>query len=306
MTPPTPSYDASWRGTAYEIPAGDSPWTLTVLLKVPELTILFWVVKILSTTVGGTAADLLSGDAGLGPTATTAVMCVLLVAVLIGQISTRRCVPAVYWLTVLLVSVVGTLFSDNLVDGLGESLWTSTALFAGCLAVAFSVWYRSERTLSVHTILTRRREAYYWAAVLCTFALGTSAGDLVSDRLALGYAAAALVFGGVVAAITVAYVGFRANAVLAFWAAYVATRPFGASIGDLLTAAPKDGGLGLGTNGASALFLGVILVVVGWFTLQPHRISSSERAAGRASAAGTPGTRRRPLRPSRSVPRPRS
>ncbi len=268
MTPQTPLITADPRTTT---PLRLSAWVRPVLNKVPEVTILFWVVKILSTTVGETAADFLSGNLGLGLPATTAVMSILFVAALIWQLSTRRYVPAVYWLTVVLVSVVGTLFSDNLVDNLGVSLWTTTAIFSVALAAAFVGWYRSERTLSIHTIVTRRREGWYWFAILCTFSLGTSAGDLISEKLALGYATAALIFGGVIALVAVAHYGFRVNAVLTFWTAYVLTRPFGASIGDFLTAAPKDGGLGLGTNGTSIVFLVVIVAIVGWFTVQARR-----------------------------------
>ena len=248
-----------------------SPWLRTLLNKVPEVTVLFWIVKILSTTVGETAADYLNDNLGLGLPATTAIMSLLFVAVLVWQLTTTRYIPGVYWLTVVLVSVVGTLFSDNLVDNLGVSLYTSTAVFAVALAVAFAAWYRSEGTLSIHTIVTRKRESYYWATILFTFALGTSAGDLLSEKLALGYVAAALIFGAVIAVITVAHYGLKVNAVLAFWAAYVMTRPFGASIGDLLTATRKDGGLNLGTNGTSALFLLAIIGIVTWFTVQARR-----------------------------------
>lgn len=247
------------------------PWLRTLLNKVPEVTVLFWIVKILSTTVGETAADYLNDNLGLGLPATTAIMSLLFVAVLVWQLTTTRYIPGVYWLTVVLVSVVGTLFSDNLVDNLGVSLYTSTAVFAVALAVAFAAWYRSEGTLSIHTIVTSKREAYYWATILFTFALGTSAGDLLSEKLALGYVAAALIFGAVIAAITVAHYGLKVNAVLAFWAAYVMTRPFGASIGDLLTATRKDGGLNLGTTGTSALFLLAIISIVTWFTVQARR-----------------------------------
>jgi uncharacterized membrane-anchored protein len=284
MTPQTHANDIGLRqspgGPALQ---GDTTWTRILLNKVPEVTILFWVVKILSTTVGETAADFLNSNLGLGLPATTAVMSLLFVAVLIWQFSTRRYVPAVYWLTVVLVSVVGTLFSDNLVDNLGVSLFTSTAIFAVCLAVAFVAWYRTEQTLSIHTIVTRKREAFYWATILFTFALGTSAGDLISEKLALGYVNAALIFGGVIALITLAFYGRRLNAVLAFWAAYVMTRPFGASIGDLLTAPTKDGGLNLGTNGTSVLFLAVIVAVVGWFTLQQRRAARRQPELNRAA-----------------------
>jgi uncharacterized membrane-anchored protein len=249
----------------------DNSWTRILLNKIPEVTILFWVVKILSTTVGETAADFLSGNLGLGLSATTAIMSVLLAAVLIAQFSVRRYIPSIYWLAVVLISVVGTLFSDNLVDNFGVSLWTTTAIFGAGLVATFVAWYRSEHTLSIHSVVTRRREAFYWLAILFTFALGTSAGDLIAEKLAFGYVPSALMFGGVIALITVAFYRFNLNAIVAFWTAYILTRPFGASMGDFLTAAPKDGGLGLGTNGTSAIFLAVIVAVVGWFTVQNRR-----------------------------------
>ena len=252
-------------------PTDRGAWSTTLATKVPEVVLLFWVVKILSTTVGETAADFLSENLGLGLPATTAIMSVLLAAALIGQLAVRRYVPWVYWLTVVLVSVVGTLFSDNLVDNLGVSLWTTTAIFSAGLLVAFVAWHRSERTLSIHTIVTRRREAFYWAVILFTFALGTSAGDLIAERLAFGYVPSALMFGAVIALVVVAHLKLGLNAVVAFWAAYILTRPFGASMGDFLTAAPRDGGLGLGTNATSAIFLVVIIAAVAWFTRQNRR-----------------------------------
>lgn len=249
----------------------DGAWTRTLLNKVPEVTLLFWIIKIMSTTVGETAADFLSGNLGLGLPATTAVMSVLLAAALVAQFSVRRYVPSLYWLAVVLVSVVGTLFSDNLVDNLGISLWTTTGIFSAGLIASFVAWYCSERTLSIHSIVTRRRESFYWLAILFTFALGTSAGDLIAEKLAFGYVPSALMFGGVIALVTLAHYRFGLNAVVAFWAAYILTRPFGASMGDFLTAAPADGGLGLGTNGTSGIFLAVIVAVVAWFTVEGNR-----------------------------------
>lgn len=257
-------------------PSRPSAWTRSVLNKVPEVTLLFWVVKVLSTTVGETAADYLNGNLGLGLAATTAVMSLLFVAVLVGQISTGRYRPGVYWLTVVLVSVVGTLFSDNLVDNLGVSLFVSTAAFAVALMLVFLAWRSSEGTLSIHSIVTRKREGFYWAAILCTFALGTSAGDLLSEKLGLGYVAAALIFGAVIAAIVAAHYGLKVNAVLTFWGAYVVTRPFGASLGDLLTAPRHEGGLNLGTNLTSALFLSVIVVIVAGFAIQARHETDAE------------------------------
>lgn len=247
-----------------------------MLNKVPEIFLLFWIVKIMSTTVGETAADFLATNLGLGLTTTSLVMAGLLAGVLLVQLGARRYVPAVYWLAVVLVSIVGTLISDNLVDNLGVSLWTTTIAFSAALTATFLAWYRFERSLSIHTIVTSRREGFYWLAILCTFALGTSAGDLVGEKLTLGYLTSAFLFAAMIALVAVAHLKGGLNAVLAFWAAYILTRPFGASMGDYLTAAPADGGLGLGTHATSALFLAVIVVAVGWFSFQQRRADTVE------------------------------
>jgi uncharacterized membrane-anchored protein len=235
--------------------------TRTLLNKVPEVTVWFWVIKVLSTTVGETFADFLSG-LGLGLAGTTVVMTVAFLAVLVWQFRTRQYVPGVYWLTVVLISVVGTLITDNLTDALGVPLEASTAVFTVALAATFAVWYRSERTLSIHSIVTVRREAFYWLAILFTFALGTAAGDLVSERFGVGYWATALIVALLIAAVAVSHRVFGAGAVLTFWIAYVLTRPLGASLGDGLAQPRADGGLGLGTTWTSLLFLVTILAVV--------------------------------------------
>jgi len=237
-----------------------------MLNKVPEVTVFFWIIKVLATTVGETAADYLNEHLGLGLTGTTLLMAVGLVAVLVWQFRTRRYVPKVYWSVVVLVSVVGTLASDNLVDNFGVPLVVTTPVFAVCLAATFFLWFRQERTLSIHTIHTVRREAFYWAAILFTFALGTSAGDLVSERLGVGYWRSGLMFAALIAVVAVAHVRFRLGAVLAFWSAYVLTRPLGASFGDYLTQSHRDGGLGLGTNQTSLVFVVVILALVAYLT----------------------------------------
>lgn len=242
--------------------------TRRMLNKVPEVTLVFWVIKVLATTVGETAADFLNVDLGLGLTLTSVVMAVLLIAARVAQFRLRRYVPAVYWLAVVLISIVGTLITDNLTDSLGVPLWATTAVFAVVLAVTFTAWFMSEETLSIHSIFTTRREAFYWLAVLFTFALGTAAGDLVAESLNLGYLVALLVFAGAIALVTVAYFVFHLNAVLAFWIAYILTRPLGASTGDLLSQPTADGGLGLGTTGTSALFLAVILILVTVLTVR--------------------------------------
>lgn len=238
-----------------------------LLNKVPEVTLYFWLIKILATTVGETAADFLNFNLNFGLTGTSAVMAVLLAAFLAAQVRAGRYVPWLYWTTVVLISIVGTLITDNLTDNLDIPLPVTTAAFSLALAATFAVWYRRERTLSIHAITTRRRELYYWAAILFTFALGTAAGDLVAERMNLGYANSALLFGGGIAAVTAAYYLTRANAVAAFWVAYILTRPLGASCGDLLSQPAINGGLGLGTVQTSMLFLAAIAGLVAYLTL---------------------------------------
>jgi uncharacterized membrane-anchored protein len=238
-----------------------------MLNKVPEVTLYFWIVKVLCTTVGETAADFLNMNLKLGLTNTTYVMTFLLALVLIVQFRLRKYVPAVYWLAVVLLSVVGTLITDNLVDNFGVPLGVTTLAFAAALALTFGVWYGSERTLSIHTIYTSRREAFYWLAILFTFALGTAAGDLVAEQLKLGYLTSAFVFAGLIAIVGAGYYASRSHGVLAFWIAYILTRPLGASIGDYVAQSREDGGLGLGTTATSVFFLIVIAALVVYLTI---------------------------------------
>jgi uncharacterized membrane-anchored protein len=232
-----------------------------MLNKVPQITLAFWVIKITSTTVGETGADYLSVHVGLGTAVTDGITTILLIAALLLQLRARRYVPWIYWLTVVLVSVVGTQITDALTDGLDVSLYLSTTVFAVALAATFATWYAIERTLSIHTIVTSRRELFYWTAILFTFALGTAAGDLATEALQLGFRVGVLVFGGLIALIALAY--YRgANPILTFWIAYILTRPLGASLGDLLSQAQTYGGLGLGTVTTSAAFLTIIVVLV--------------------------------------------
>ena len=243
-----------------------APALRQMLNKVPEVTLYFWVIKILCTTVGETAADYLNSTLGFGLTNTTYVMGALLLAVLAVQFAGRKYVPTVYWLSVVLISVVGTLITDNLTDNFGISLETTTVVFAVALAAVFTAWYMSEKTLSIHSIVTTKRETFYWFAILFTFALGTAAGDLTAEKFALGYLTSLLIFAGCIAAVTAAHYALKLNAVLAFWLAYILTRPLGASIGDYLSQTPDDGGLGLGTTVTSGIFLTLILVLVIYLT----------------------------------------
>ncbi|XAS66420.1 hypothetical protein V3C33_13065 [Micrococcaceae bacterium Sec5.7] len=241
--------------------------SLRLLNKVPEVTVYFWVIKVLCTTVGETAADYLNTNLDLGLEGTGLLMAALLAAALVVQFRARKYVPGIYWLAVVLISVVGTLLTDFLTDTLNVPLKVSTLIFAVALAATFGAWFAVERTLSIHAITTSRREGFYWLAILFTFALGTAAGDLVAERFDVGYWPSAMLFAAAIAAIALSRYGLRLNAVLAFWGAYILTRPLGASLGDFLSQSPDDGGLGLGTTGTSVTFLAVVLVVVVYLTL---------------------------------------
>jgi uncharacterized membrane-anchored protein len=234
--------------------------------KVPEVTVFFWVLKILCTTVGETAADFLNVNLNLGLTVTSLVMAVLLVVSLVMQFRRDRYVPWVYWLAVALISVVGTLVTDNLSDNLGVPLEVSTVVFSVLLAGVFSWWYRSEGTLSIHSIITRRREGFYWLAILCTFALGTAAGDLMAEVLGLGYLVSGIIVVSLVALTAVAW-RLGLDSVLAFWILYVLTRPLGASVGDYLSQPAGHGGVGLGVTGTSVLFTAGIIVLVSYLSI---------------------------------------
>src|SRR5436305_6246051 len=247
--------------------APSRPAARQMLNKVPEITLYFWVIKVLCMTVGETASDYLSDNVGLGLTKTTFITAALLIVTLVAQFRLRKYVAGVYWLGIVLISVVGTQITDNLTDNLGVSLVITTAVFSAALATVFAVWYASERTLSIHTIFTTKREGFYWFAVLFTFALGTAAGDLTAERLNVGYAWSLALFAAAIALVTAAHYWLNLNAVLAFWIAYILTRPLGASIGDYLSQPRADGGIGLGTVVTSGIFLLTILITVIYLTI---------------------------------------
>jgi len=240
-----------------------------LLNKVPEVTLLFWIIKIMATTVGETGADFLIFNMGFGLEKVSYLMTGVLAAAIFLQFYTKKYVPWVYWVAVVLVSIVGTLITDSLVDIYAISLEATTLFFSIALAATFAVWYASERTLSIQTIYSRKRELFYWAAILFTFALGTAAGDLASEGWGLGYEKSGLIFAGLIALVAVGHYLFNLNAVLSFWVAYILTRPLGASFGDYLSQPGSNGGLGLGTIHTSEAFLVVIVIAVGYLTLFP-------------------------------------
>jgi uncharacterized membrane-anchored protein len=263
--------------------AGTAPAPRPLWNKVPEVTVYFWMIKVLCTTVGETAADFLNSNLGMGLTGVSLLMSALLAVVLVVQFRTNAYHPIVYWLAVALISIVGTLISDNLTDNMGVSLTTCTTVFAIVLAIVFGAWYRTERTLSIHHIDSTRREAFYWLAVLSTFALGTAAGDLVAEQMDLGYWVSAALFALAIAAVVVARFSLGPNAVWSFWIAYILTRPLGASMGDYLSQPTGDGGLGLGTTVTSLVFLAVILGLVIYLTATRTDVTEPERSARHAA-----------------------
>jgi uncharacterized membrane-anchored protein len=240
----------------------------SMLNKVPEVTVFFWLIKMMSTTVGETAADFLNVDLGWGLTFTSVITGLLFLVTIVIQLRSDRYIPVVYWLTVLLISVFGTLVTDNLTDHFGVPLSASTLVFSALLLLTFVLWYRLEKTLSIHAITNARRELFYWVAILFTFSLGTAAGDWAAEGLQLGYLNAALLFAALIALTATIFYLFNGDAIFCFWVAYILTRPFGASCGDLLSQSTDNGGIGLGTTGTSVLFLLVIISLIAYLTFR--------------------------------------
>jgi uncharacterized membrane-anchored protein len=242
------------------------PTARQMLNKVPEVTLYFWIIKILCTTVGESFADYINETLHVGLTNTTIIFSVALVAALVAQFRLDRYVPGVYWLSVVLISVVGTLLTDNMTDGHNVPLWISSTGFAVLLAAVFGAWYAREHTLSIHSINTTARESWYWLVVLVTFALGTAVGDWTVELTGWGPGASVLLPAALIATIFVAW-KLGAGPVLTFWLAYILTRPLGANIGDFFASPRSEGGLGLGTFGTSAFFLIAIIATVVYLTV---------------------------------------
>ena len=247
-------------------------------VKVPEITLIFWVIKVLTTAMGEVTSDFLVYQ--IDPVIAVIIGGLALLAAMALQLLMRRYLAPVYWLAVAMVAVFGTMAADVLHIGLGIPYVVSTSFFAVALAVIFAAWYLTEKTLSIHSIYTPRRELFYWAAVMATFALGTAAGDMTATTMGLGYFTSGVMFGVLFVLPALAYKLFGLNAILAFWTSYVLTRPFGASFADWAGKAPNLSGLGLGTGGVSIALTIVIVILVGYVTV------TGKHAAGEAQAPG--------------------
>jgi uncharacterized membrane-anchored protein len=247
-----------------------------MLSKVPEVTAFFWIIKLLSTAGGETIADLMAHTNRLRLSGALVVGSVLLVATLVVQLIVRKYVPIVYWSVIVAIGIAGTLISDSVVDYLHLSHAQATVVFLVLLLAVFGVWYASEQTLSIHSIHTRRRELYYWAAVMATFSLGTAAGDLTAFSLGWGFLPSLALYAAVFVGAGVAHLAFRANAILTFWIAYVLTRPLGATLADYSAMGGSTHGLNLGLRLPSAFFLLVIGALVLYLQIT-HRDSPTDQ-----------------------------
>ncbi len=251
-----------------------------VLSKVPEVTLFFWIIKVLCTTVGETAADFLNVNLNLGLTITSIIMGVLFVIALVIQFKTKKYTPLVYWITVVLISVFGTLVTDNLSDNLNVPLEVSTILFTVLLAATFGIWYVKEKTLSIHSIFTPRREAFYWLAILFTFALGTASGDLMAEALGLGYLTTGVIVALTITTFAVAW-RMGLSTIIAFWFIYIMTRPLGASLGDFLSQSHEHGGLGFGPTITTVIMCVGIIVTVLYLALSHEDVMRDPEAEER-------------------------
>lgn len=265
-----------------------------MLNKVPEVTIWFWLIKILCTTVGESFADWINMQLGVGLVNTAFIFTAVFAVVLTVQMRLRRYVPAAYWLTVVVVSITGTLYTDILTDQFGVPLWISTTVFTVLLIAVFAVWYARERTLSIHSIVTLPREAFYWLTVLVTFALGTATGDWTLELTGWGPGLSVLLPLTLIAIVTVLW-RFGADPVLTFWVAYILTRPLGANIGDWLATPSSAQGVGLGTFGTSLVFLGAILATVMFLSVSRADVIERDGTGQVQPAAATPARRRTSL-----------
>ncbi|MBE9915111.1 hypothetical protein G8C92_13840 [Paenibacillus donghaensis] len=258
-----------------------------LLSKVPEVTIFFWIIKVLCTTVGETFADFLNFNLGFGLTLTTIIMGIAFFLVLFFQFRATKYVPGIYWLTVVLISVFGTLVTDNLTDNVGIPLETSTIVFSVLLGLTFLFWYLSEKTLSIHSIYTRKREVFYWLTILFTFALGTAVGDLFSEQLGLGYLLTGITVVIIIACVFLAYKFLKLDGILAFWIAYILTRPLGASLGDYLSQPTNNDALGWGTTVTSVIFLIAILAIIVYLAVTKFDATAKSETAETNQANGS-------------------
>ena len=239
--------------------------------KVPQITLLFWLLKITATTLGETAGDQLSMTFNVGYGASSLILIGFFLVVVTAQLFAKRYIPALYWAVIVATSTAGTTMSDYMDRTLGLGYAAGSAILVSILLVILAVWWWSEKSLSVSHIKTRKGEIFYWSAILFSNTLGTALGDFLADDSGLGFGGSALLIGGILLVIVLAYYFTKISRILLFWIAFVLTRPFGATFGDLLTKTKEKGGLGYGTEGASLILLGILIALVIYATIQERR-----------------------------------
>jgi uncharacterized membrane-anchored protein len=248
------------------------PFAKQALRKVPEVTIFFWIIKLLTTAMGESTSDYMVQH--IDPFIAVAIGGIGLLIALILQFAVRRYIAWIYWLTAIMVAIFGTMAADSLHVGLGVPYIASATGFLVALAIIFVLWYVSEKTLSVHSITTRRREVFYWATVMATFALGTAVGDLTATNLNLGYLTSGLMFAVLIAIPALGYKLLGWNEIFSFWFAYILTRPLGASFSDWMGRTRPEGGIGFGTGNASLVLTIIIACLVGYMTITHKDVKS--------------------------------
>lgn len=239
--------------------------------KLPEITLLFWIMKICATTLGETGGDLLAQTLSVGYALSSVILLGIFLVVLVGQLLARRYMPALYWAVILATSTAGTTLSDYMDRTLGLGYATGALLLVGLLALVLGLWWLSERSLSVDKVQSRKAELFYWTAILVSNTLGTALGDYLADDSGLGFGGGALLIGSLLALVVLAHYFTRIPAVWLFWMAFVLTRPFGATMGDLLTKDVSKNGFGFGTIGSSLILFAVLLGLVAYTTWQLRR-----------------------------------
>ncbi|OWP61563.1 hypothetical protein CDA63_18785 [Hymenobacter amundsenii] len=239
--------------------------------KLPEITLLFWIMKICATTLGETAGDLLAQTLNVGYAVSSIILLGIFLVTLVGQLAAKRYIPALYWAVILATSTAGTTMSDYMDRTLGLGYATGALILVTILAVILGAWWLSEKSLSVTDVQSRRAELFYWTAILFSNTLGTALGDYLADDSGLGFAGGALLIGSLLALVVLAHYFTRISSVLLFWVAFVLTRPFGATVGDLLTKDTSQNGLGFGTIGSSLILFAVLVGLAVYTTIQLRR-----------------------------------
>ncbi len=243
--------------------------TQSTLSKVPQVTLIFWIIKILATTLGETGGDAVSMSMHLGYLVSTGIFAVLFIIAVIAQIKAEQFHPVLYWLTIIATTTVGTTLADFSDRSLGIGYPGGTALLLSLLIASLFIWYRTEGSIAIETVNTARVEVFYWVTIMFSQTLGTALGDWCADSLGFGYLGSAIIFGGLLGAIAAAYFWTRISRTALFWSAFILTRPLGAVVGDFLDKPIHDGGLNLGRFSASAVLIGVIVLCIFGFKHKP-------------------------------------